>query len=66
MVCAGSMDDDGVIDVRGSYAVPPGPDWGWRTVIEPAGKDSLEIVMYNISPGGEETLAFRNRYERER
>ena len=66
MVCAGSIDGDGVIDVRGSYAAPPGPDWGWRTVIDPGGKDSFEIVMYNISPDGEETLAFRNSYERER
>ena len=55
-----------------SYAAPTGPDWGWRTVIAPegagagagAGADAFSIVMYNISPDGEETLAFRNDYAR--
>ena len=66
MVCSGTVDGAGVVNVLGSYAAPPGPDWRWRTVIDPARDGSFEIVMYNISPDGEETLAFRNRYQRDR
>jgi len=42
---------------RGSYAAPPGPDWGWRTVIEIPDDDSFRMVMYNVSPEGKEELA---------
>ena len=28
MACEGAVEDDGSIAVRGSYAAPPGPDWG--------------------------------------
>ncbi len=66
MTCSGTVSDDtGVITVRGDYAAPPGPDWSWRTVIAPRGDEAFEVVMYNISPEGEETIAFRNSYERE-
>ncbi len=65
MICAGTVDaDTGTITVLGSYAAPPGPDWSWRTVIAPRGDDAFEVVMYNIAPGGEEAMAFRNVYER--
>jgi Protein of unknown function (DUF1579) len=62
--CQGVIDQQGVIDLRGSYAAPPGPDWGWRIVITaPPGKD-LQIVMYNCSPEGVEELAVRADYKR--
>lgn len=53
----------GVIDVRGSYAAPPGPDWGWRFIIAPA-QMSLGLVMYNITPAGQEALAVEASYVR--
>lgn len=62
--CAGSLDDSGVIDVRGSYEAPHGPNWGWRIVISAPAADSLEMVMYNITPLGEEDLAVRATYQR--
>lgn len=52
------------IDVRGTYAAPPGPDWGWRTVIRP-GADSLDILMFNVSPDGQEYPAVEAEYRRE-
>jgi Protein of unknown function (DUF1579) len=62
--CQGAIDQQGVIDLRGSYEAPPGPDWGWRIVITaPPGKD-LQIVMYNCSPEGVEELAVRADYKR--
>ncbi len=60
----GTVNADGVIDLRGSYEAPPGPDWGWRIVISSSAADSLEMVMYNISPEGVEDLAVRANYKR--
>jgi hypothetical protein len=66
MICTGTVDDDsGTIAVRGDYAAPPDPDWSWRTEIKPRGDEAFELVMYNITPQGEEMIAFRNVYERE-
>lgn len=65
MTCVGGMDDAGALAVLGSYAAPPGPDWGWRTVIARTGENSFEIVMYNVTPDGQETIAVRSRYERQ-
>jgi len=64
MSCAGSVRDDGVIDVRGAYAAPPGPDWGWRIVITPLPPGRLEVVMFNIDPAGQEYLAVQSGHER--
>ena len=50
--------------MRGNYAAPPDPDWSWRTEIKPRDDAAFELVMYNISPQGEEMIAFQNRYER--
>lgn len=63
LISTGSRDPDGFVSVRGTYPAPPGPDWGWRTVVSVA-DGGFEIVMYNISPEGEEALAVRNRYGR--
>ena len=34
MHCQGVIKEDGSVDVRGSYQVSTGPDWGWRIVVE--------------------------------
>ena len=62
MACEGAVDTDGTIDVRGGYAAPPGPDWGWRIIVSPAGGTALHIVMYNVTPEGEEALAVEVTY----
>ena len=64
MTCEGASPDAVSLEVRGSYAAPPGPDWGWRTVIETAEDDLLRMVMYNISPEGTEYLAVEADYRR--
>ena len=64
MLCKGTTDGNGVISVQGSYPAPPGPDWGWRMVINPCIADRLELRMYNISPGGEQALAVEVSYSR--
>jgi hypothetical protein len=51
------------ISVMGYYAAPPGPDWGWRTVITPD-TDSFQMTMYNVTPDGEETFAVGVTYRR--
>ena len=50
MSCKGTAEDDGSVVVLGSYAAPPGPDWGWRIVLQPVDGTTLRLVMYNISP----------------
>jgi hypothetical protein len=53
-----------MLSVRGSYAAPPGPDWGWRIEITPDGR-TLRIVMFNIWPdGSREDLAAEASYTR--
>ena len=65
MHCTGEAQPDGAISVLGSYAAPPGPDWGWRLTIQPLPDDLLRFVMHNISPEGEEMIAVEALYSRE-
>jgi hypothetical protein len=64
MACRGAVSNRGEISVLGSYAAPTGPDWGWRIVITPDEGQSLRIVMFNISPDGQEELAVETDYTR--
>ena len=63
MFCTGTAAEAG-IDVSGSYAAPPGPDWGWRIAIRSVSPGELQIVMHNISPEGQEDLAVQLDYVR--
>ncbi|MDT4969068.1 MAG: hypothetical protein QOJ64_3805 [Acidobacteriota bacterium] len=63
MPFTGTINDQGVIDLLGSYEAPPGPDWGWRIVIKPS-DGALQMLMYNIPPDGEEDLAVDAKYKR--
>ncbi len=56
MVSEGSLENS-AISLKGFYAVPEHPDWGWKTIIEPERNNSFKIIMYNVSPEGEESLA---------
>lgn len=57
--------DDPRLSMLGSYGDGAGgPRWGWRTEIEQAGDDRLDIRMFNITPSGEEALAVHVEYER--
>ena len=63
MACRGRAEPGGALSLRGSYAAPPGPDWGWRTVIT-ASDGALRVVMYNVTPDGQEDLAVEAEYRR--
>jgi hypothetical protein len=66
MACSGPKPGGPTLSVRGTYAAPPGPDWGWRIDVTPDG-DKLRIVMRNVWPqeqGGKEDLAVEADYER--
>ena len=65
MHCAGQVKTDGTVWVRGSYAAPPGPDWGWKIAIQPLPSDQFRLIMHNISPDGEEMLAVEVIYSRQ-
>lgn len=64
MVCLGEMRPDGGVTVTGSYAAPPGPDWGWSIGLELHTPESFRMVMHNISPEGTPALAWDATYER--
>jgi len=57
MTFRGEADPDGRIVAVGSYAAPPGPDWGWRIALKTDADEGLRIVMHNITPDGQEALA---------
>jgi len=61
LACTGAKPAGGTIAVRGSYAAPIGPDWGWRIEITPS-DDTLRIVHTNIFPDGNESLAVEGVY----
>lgn len=63
MLCDGTVDDLGHVNVTGSYSVPDHPDWYWRTEIVP-GTGSYRYVMYNVSPEGKEELAVETDFVR--
>lgn len=63
MACQGAYGDL-VASVSGSYAAPPGPDWGWRITLEPSGANACIFRMYNRKPEGEEALAVEMRFAR--
>jgi len=63
MLCRGTVDDSGRVAVTGSYAAPEGPDWHWRTEIEP-GDDSFKYMMINITPDGQEEWAVEMDFTR--
>ena len=64
MSCHGTSETDGSITVRGTHAAPPGPDWGWRIALRPRDGTTLHLLMYNISPDGNEELAVEAEYTR--
>ena len=64
MLFEGAEDGEGGVLVRGSYPAPPGPDWGWTIRVEPLEGGAFRIVMHNVTPQGEESLAVAASYSR--
>ena len=67
MACTGPSPEGSTLSVRGSYAAPPGPDWGWRIDLTPEEEGTLRMVMFNVWPeseGGKEELAVEASYRR--
>jgi Protein of unknown function (DUF1579) len=64
MVCQGTAEANDSMAVKGSYAAPPGPDWGWRITISSHDNQSLQMVMHNITPESQEYLAVEANYTR--
>lgn len=65
MVSEGRQDGSGAFSLKGFYAVPDHPDWGWRTVIGSESENAFKIIMYNVSPAGAEDLAVEAIYNRD-
>jgi len=50
--------------VLGSYAAPPGPDWGWSIALALVDAGTLEVLMHNIEPGAAPEPAVRLLWKR--
>ncbi|MBM4203716.1 MAG: DUF1579 domain-containing protein [Gammaproteobacteria bacterium] len=57
MTLQGEVSTQGAFKVTGAYPAPPGPDWGWRIEVHPNGSDSWQLLMFNVTPQGEEAKA---------
>ncbi len=64
MVCDLTAADDAALHVVGSYAAPPGPDWGWRVLVRAVPNGGLVLEMKNVSPEGEVYPAVHAVYTR--
>ena len=53
------------IKLKGFYKVPDHPDWGWKTEIRFENDNSFEIIMHNVTPEGEESVAVEAVYTRQ-
>ena len=62
MLCRGPGGDGASITVAGTYAAPPGPDWGWDIGLTPKPGESFEIVMHVYTPEGEQGPAVEAWY----
>jgi hypothetical protein len=52
------------VSVLGSYDVPDGPAWGWRTTFESLSADELLVSHYNVPPDAPAYLGVETRYRR--
>lgn len=57
MQLTGISQPDGTWVVKGSYAAPPDPDWGWQITLQPLPNDQFKLLMHNITPDGDKMLA---------
>ena len=64
MILSGTAQADGSLAVTGSYAAPPGPDWGWRITLQPL-DNQFKLLMHNVTPDGEAMLAVETLFSRE-
>ena len=62
MACKGTF-AEGRYLLTGSYPVPGAEAWGWRIELT-ARNEALSVVMFNISPEGEEFLAVEMSYSK--
>ena len=64
MPCSGSA-AEAAVSVKGHYAAPPGPDWGWRITVQLESAEQFRLIMHNITPDGEEMVAVEAVFSRE-
>lgn len=65
MACAGIVNADGGILLKGNYAAPPDENWGWWINVQATGDDAFQIVMHNVTPQGQALLAVESIYTRQ-
>lgn len=64
MILKGPVTESGGITGLGSYPVSEYSDWGWRITVEPQENGKFTLLMYNITPDGQEIRAVEAVYTR--
>jgi hypothetical protein len=64
LACRGASADGRTLSLLGSFVAPPGPDWGWRIVLDLGDTGTWSMIMTNISPEGTEYEAVEAHYRR--
>ena len=64
MLFSGTVGDDGVVRLTGSYAAPEGPDWGWQIFVAPVPTGGGRMTMLNLVPGEAAYEAVEAVYDR--
>lgn len=64
LTLSGTVDDDGVVRLTGSYPAPEGPDWGWQIHIDPGDGNGGRMTMHNVVPGYDPYQAVEATYLR--
>ena len=62
ILCRGAAGSGAAMTVVGSFAAPPGPDWGWDIVLTPRPGEALSIVHHVYTPEGEQGPAVEANY----
>lgn len=63
MLFSGTVGDDAVVRLSGSYAAPEGPDWGWQIVVAPHEGGGIRMTMLNLVPGYDPYVAVEAVYD---
>ena len=62
LLCRGPAGDGDSLTVNGTFAAPPGPDWGWDIIFTPKPGEAFGIVMHVYTPEGEQGPAVEASY----
>ncbi|MCU0240232.1 MAG: DUF1579 domain-containing protein [Pyrinomonadaceae bacterium] len=55
---------DGKFSTKANYTQPEYSDWAWRICLESVDENNFSLMMFNIFPDGNETIAVDAKFKR--